>query len=216
MATSAVGICNLALAHLKVDQPIVSIQNPSDATEEAFARWYDIVRREALRMHSWNFARKRAQLNQATTQPAFGDVTAYNLPGDYIRLVSIVSNTALNTVPLGNAHFTIEGDDILVNNLVTESQSGVVLNIIYINDFTQTTKMTSDFQILLSLMLAERLSYLFTQSNSADQRIRSKLDEQILHVKSREGQENPPKVVQRIPSRMSRGLSDRNDLVVFN
>ncbi len=82
--TADIDICNLACDHCK-EAPITGIDPAKSEKEKLFARWYDTVRRQLLRMQPWQFAKKYKML------PRTGDgegqwADAYRLPVDFIRL----------------------------------------------------------------------------------------------------------------------------------
>ena len=81
-------ICNLSLDLLK-QNPLASITTPVTNSEFIFQRWYDTERQAALRAHPWKFATIRTTLTPTGVTPPFGYAQAYNLPNDYIRMVSI-------------------------------------------------------------------------------------------------------------------------------
>lgn len=196
MASSAVDICNLSLAFLKVDKRIVSIESPTKGIEEDFADWYDVVRKDALRSFPWSFARKRQQLTLTETQPVFGSYDAYRLPADYIRLVGVENSTEVGFNSFIQPDFyTIEGDELLFSNQFSVLTESGVLNLIYVYDLTEVVRMPSDFQTMVAMMLAHRLGYKFTQSNAAVQRIDNLLKDHMTSTAARMGQENPPKVI---------------------
>lgn len=184
-------LCNLALSYFKIDDPIESVSSPTDLTEEDFALWYDIVRRESLREASWGFARKRAQLNKATEQPAFGNTTAYNLPGDYIRIIGIYSFMERETQFLSSRFYTIEGDTIVITHLQKETHPEF-LNLVYIQDYTDVETMSPNFILYFAAALADRLSYKLTQSNATVQRLSERMRSDRLKALSAESQENAP------------------------
>ena len=103
----------MALDHLNV-KPIVSIETPSNSTEELCARWYDQSRREALRRYPWNFAAKRIILAPDATDPVFGYSKQFTLPADFIRMKYINQSVLVRDNPIPASSYTIEDNKILI------------------------------------------------------------------------------------------------------
>ena len=205
MTNSEVGICNLALSLLNVN-PITSIEVPDTANEELCALWYDQTRQEALRRQPWNFAVKRVVLAASSEQPAFGDGTFFNLPSDFIRMKWInESNLRLNdAVPHGR--YSIEGGKILLSNRL--SGDTAELRLVYISDFKTVSRMDAAFIGYFTHLLAQNLAYPVTQSNTTVERTNSLMERAETIARAIDGQDNPPKIIERsraIAARNSRG-----------
>lgn len=200
--SSEVDICNLALDYLN-QKPITSIETPTTATEELCARWYDITRKEALRRHPWNFASKRAVLAPNATAPAFGFNQAYNLPADYIRIMYINDSIILRDSPIPFDNYVIEGGQILIGN-ITGTDTGDQLNLIYVSDFTTVTQMDPSFIDYLATLLAFKLAYKVTNSNTSVDRMRTLMQEAESKARAADGQESPVRRVERSRNRRFR------------
>lgn len=212
--TSSTDIANLALDLLSAGT-VQDIENPSNATEELFARSYDLTRRKVLRMHPWNFATKRAQLAAASTTPEFGLDKEYQLPADFIRLLSITDENLQNDYPVGSRAFKVEGDKIR-----TESEffSSSVLNIIYIYDVTIVSQFDPLFIDLFVAELALANSFKITEGNADVQRLAELVKEKRNQALAADGQESPPVVVERSRNRHVRRnnySTDRSDRIIF-
>ena len=88
MATSKTEIANLALLKLGKN-PITNIEDTGDHHAAIIRQAWDILRDSELRNHAWLFALKRILLPALAALPAFGYGRAYQLPPDFLRLVSI-------------------------------------------------------------------------------------------------------------------------------
>lgn len=185
--TSAVDVCNLALDLLKQDA-ITSIDAPTGGTDVICARWYDHVRRAVLRKHPWNFAGTRATLAANATAPAFGYSQAYDLPNDFIRLLTIGDDT-LND--LQNA-YQIEDNQLLYS--AADSSS---LKIRYVYDFTNVALMDPLFVDVLAAELALRIAFKVTGSDEAGDKIKEHLKLIAPEAYAIDGQERPPIRIQR-------------------
>jgi len=189
--TSAVEICNLALDHIKVDgtDQVTNLDDPSINLEEVCARWYDATRRNLLRRHGWNFAIKRAIITKDATAPAFEFSDAYNLPNDYIRLVSLGAAGEFDDYVVENNQILMDRSDLY--------DSGDDLKIRYIYDHTSVAKFDPMFVTLLSLFLARELAYKLSGSNTVVQRLDNRIDTEIVDAFAADGQERPPKRIEK-------------------
>ena len=88
MATSVIEICNNALLDLGEDA-IMSLGDESKAAGLCNHRW-PAVRDAVLRAHPWNCAMAQAELAAATTAPLWKWEFKYNLPPDFLRVVTVV------------------------------------------------------------------------------------------------------------------------------
>ena len=215
--SSDVDIANLALDLLNVDQ-IGSIENPETSTEETMNRWYDQTRRQALRRHPWNFAVKRTILAPDATDPEFGWESAFSLPSDYIRLTHINESVSTLDNPIPASAYTVENDKILIGSLSTEDTTQ--LRLVYVSDFTNVPKMDPTFIDYFVALLAQNVSYKFTQQNSAVERVNALMERAETRARAMDGQENPPKRVQRSRNRAARrnvsGVRNFDGTIVFD
>lgn len=182
MALSAVDICNMALDHLKEDN-ISSIDPAESKVEVICARWYDLTRQIVLRKHPWNFSTKRVLLAKLVAAPEFGFAEQYELPSDFVRLVSIGEEYQVRD-------YQIEDNKILINH--TGSFTADTLALRYIYDFENVPEMDPLFIDLLALELAIRVSYQITGNRSAGQALMQMLKELAPDAYAIDGQERPP------------------------
>lgn len=139
---SIVGICNLGLIEIGED-PISALTDNRKAAILCNAR-YDQVRRDLLRSHTWNFARKRAQLAAVTVGPAFEYVNAYALPNDFLRVVELPDNI--------EAKWQVEGLQLLTDETAP-------LNLVYIYDCADPTVFDPMFVKALGYAMGEALAW---------------------------------------------------------
>lgn len=185
--SSAVDICNLALDHL-AQEAITSIDSPTTPTETVCARWYHAVRRAVLRANVWNFASARVAISRDAASPAFGYADAYNLPNNFIRL-SFIGNDSIMDY---KRKYEVEGRQLLLNNSTATS-----LNIGYIYDITNVNKFDALFIDLLAIELAWRMSYKFAVKSTLRQAIKDLREDINLLARGIDGQERPPKRIER-------------------
>lgn len=203
-------ICNLALDYLLQtnEESVSNIDSPTTTTEVICKRWYDEVRRAVLRKHPWNFAKKRVVLTQAATTPAFGYSNAYNLPNDFLRVLTLQNSNTFD--PYFSTDYEIEGGQILTNGDTDET-----LNLSYIWDFTNVGKMDALFIDLLAIELALRMAYKFTSSSTRAKELFEIRAVKLSEATSIDGQERPPKRVERsraLTARRRLGSNQRSDL----
>lgn len=146
MATSVVGICNIALGNLGAN--LISSLGETTAEATLCNVHWDNVRRSLLSAHPWNFAIKRQQLTALSTAPVYGYKYAYQLPSDCLRVLTVD----------GNYDYKIEGRRVLTN------ESTCFLKYVY--DNTDVTSWTDSFVDLASTRLQLELAYGITKSTS--------------------------------------------------
>lgn len=202
VASSPEDICNLALDDLK-QLPIKSITTPVSNTELICARNYDTIRRECLFDHPWKFAIKRIQLtpNPATT-PLFGYAYAYDLPSDYIRLIT-VGNDYIGDL---RTQYEIESNQLIaISGDVTFD--GTTKDVRYMMDAVDVTKFSPGFVIYLRLKLAIRMSNKFNVSTQIKTGLKEDFAEVATTARAVNGQESRIKRIQ-----FSRTLTKRRGL----
>lgn len=199
-AQSPVDICNLALDDLK-QRPITSIMTPVSDTEYVCVRNYDNVRREALFAHPWKFAITRIQLTpNPTTKPLFGYNYAFDLPNDYIRMISVGNDYYGSSL---THEREVESNQILANPLMewqliddTFVSVNPTIDLRYMRDVTDVTQMSPGFITYLRLLLAIRMSNKFSTSAVLKKGIMEDFAEVETAAKAINGQENRIKRIQ--------------------
>jgi hypothetical protein len=123
---------------------------------------YDQVVRAELEAHAWFFAKTQASLVESGTPPAHKFARAFQLPGDFLRLVeirdrwvfSVIRNVDTDPVPL----YELNGRTIL-------SDFGAPLPVTYIRDMTaDPTQWSPLFADVVSAALALKLAMPLTKS----------------------------------------------------
>jgi hypothetical protein len=199
--SSPVDICNLALDHLK-QRPINSIDTPVVDTEFIMARWYDTVRREALRSHPWKFAIRRMLLTpNPLTPPPFGFAYAYDLPVDYIRKISIgddyLGDLRVTHVIEDGQILTPSGSSAAFPNVEgSDPPDGTTLYFRYVYDCINVNKFDSLFVAFFALRLAIKLAPKFSISAALGQDLKIQYDEVNTEARAVNGQDAPIKRIQ--------------------
>ena len=202
--TGKVHICNLALDQLKQEY-IQSIDAPETWVAEVCAMHYDQARQEVLRKHPWNFAIKRDTLTKSATAPVFGWQAAYNLPNDFLRLISI-GDDSLNSI---RNHYQLENNQILGSDL--DSVTADTIQIRYVYDLTDITKFDPLFIKCLYLQMAINMAPRFSLTRAMLQELKEELTDVQPWATAVDGQERPPQRIQRskiIAARRGFGMGD--------
>lgn len=175
---SVVSICNAALIALGEDV-IVAL---TDNTKRAILcnAQYDQVRREVLRRHPWSCAQAKAQIAASTTPPAFGRRNAFQVPADFIRLWD-----------LDDEKFDAMGWELVGDTIQTDDDGP--LNLVYVCDLQDTTRMDALLVRCISLSLAVRLAKPLTQSDGILQGVKADLAEIMPDARLVTSQESSPK-----------------------
>jgi hypothetical protein len=176
--SSAVQICNLALAHLGDTATVSSIDPPEGSAQaEHCSRFYPIAVDSLLEMHYWNFTMRRVVLASLTSVwPEW--LYAYAVPSDANNLISVLPpdsvddystkfsptdtpNFAHNYSPMIAAGryapqpYTLETLDNGTQVLYTNQENAVLRYTAHITDPTQFSPL---FVMTLSYHLASMLA----------------------------------------------------------
>ena len=199
--SSDVDVSNLSLSMLNVKR-ISTIENPVTPTEELMSLWYDQTRRQALRRHPWNFAGTRIILAPDSEDPLFGYSAQFTLPSDYIRIMYLNESVIQFDSPVSSNRYTVEGGKIKIGGLLGADPTQ--LQLIYVKDFTSVPQMDPLFIDYFSTLLAQNVSYKLTQQNSAVERVNALMEQAEERARSMDGQENPPRRIERSRNRRAR------------
>ena len=150
---SRTAIANLALGHFG-QYRIDDLDEPSP-TAEAVRDCWDICRDATLRANQWNFATAIARLNQLATVPIFGWAFQWQLPPDFLKLVSC--NSVLSGTR--DTEFTIRGQTLLTNDKQADIE--------YIKIIRETELWDPQFVTAFALALAEMVAPRLTLSTNA-------------------------------------------------
>lgn len=207
-----IDICNAAIMRLGGQQVLSLTQNSVEAM--ACNSQYDIVRRDLLRSHTWNFAMKRMSLAQDLNPPLFSYDFSYTLPTDCLRVVATKDQldaylfnyggdfngwiTVSNKVDYAIADsYKIEGRKILSND--------GTMSILYISDITDTTMFDSSFVELMSVRLAMVISYRITGSIQARKDLADEFNYLLTVAQQNNGQEGTRERIEMSSWLVSRG-----------
>lgn len=191
-------ICNLALDDLK-QAPVKSISTPTSTTEQICARQYDAARREALFAHPWKFAIFRTQLTPNPVPPLFGYLYAYDLPTDYIRMVTVGDDYIGDLIDAyeveNNQLLAIAGDVVF---------DGTTKDVRYIRDVTTVSKFSPGFITYFRLLLAIRMGNKFNVSTAIKTELKADFELARTEARAINGQESKIKRIQHSRTLMKR------------
>lgn len=168
--TSEVGICNGALTKVG-EETIISLGEDSKAARLCNLM-FDRLRDAVLRAHPWNFAIKRVELAELTTNPIFGFASQFQLPTNCLRVL----RTDEDQIP-----HQIEGRVLLTD-------AGTV-QIKYISQITDANQFDSLFVQALEDRIAAELGYSLSDNRALSVDMRAKYKETLREARAMDGQE---------------------------
>jgi len=174
--SSQIGITNRALTFLGTD-PISSIDEDSREARLVNAQW-DEARQATLFDHPWNFAIKRASLAQLAETPVYGYSAKYQLPNDYLRVISTGNDPT---------DYVIESDTLL-----TDDGS---ISVRYISDVTKSGYFSAGFAEAFAKRLAYELAYPLTGNRALAEQMWNLYQVAINKAKSGDAQEGTPRKI---------------------
>lgn len=143
-------ICNAALIRLG-GEPISSINEESRAADLCKWKW-DSCRRRLAAARPWNFEIKRVKLAQAAAMPEYGYAYAYDLPTDFVGIVSVHPK---------DAKYLLEGPQLLAD----EEE----IYIRYKSDVSKAGLFSQEYAQVLDALIAFEISYALTGSKTMQQ-----------------------------------------------
>lgn len=181
---SEVGICKLAMSLLGEKQ-IGSIDSPTTKPEIACSIWYDHSRKQALALHTWNEASKRASIPAASAAPAFGYDRAFPVPNDFIAL-NYIGEEVYDRLD----EYVIETHSDGNTSILCDEDAPLKIN--YVWDLTNVRKMSSTLIGVIAARVAINTCYDITGSNQNVSRAEEYEIKMINEAKSVDGQQRPP------------------------
>ena len=197
--SSQIELVNMALAEVAEVAPLSDINE--DSTPARLVRvHYAASVREVLREGLWKAARTSAVLAEITTAPEFGWDKAYQLPNDFVRLVSF---NEISTDDVTEELFEIRGDQLLTDE--TEAK------IVYVRDVTIAEGDINALDALLTravvLNLAMKLAWPLQQSRTLQENLELRFREAVRKAKAADARDEFKPLVNRSAS--SRWIGSR-------
>lgn len=176
MALTSIAICSRALIKLGAD----SITSFEDGTAEAevAASLYGLIRDALISAHPWSFATGQVELAQLASEPVADFAHAYQLPSDFLRVLSAGVSGRGRGIDYRIAERRLHTD-----------VSSVTLTYIFRPD-EQTFPPFFD-QALISRLAAEFCIPL-TDSTSRSEALRKVAEDEFQRAKSIDGQQESP------------------------
>lgn len=187
-------IANAALDRVGQNQ-IISLDDNTTSARKAKLHIYEAIR-QVLRAGRWKSATKQATPAQLTDTPLFQWSYAYQLPGDFIRMVSVISGTIPDpSVPppdsVFNNAFEIPEYSIQGKTVLTQE---TVLQINYVADLTMAGNDVNVTDAALTelfiLNLAQTLCWPFQQSNTLRQSLLQEFTLKMRAAKNTDAQDS--------------------------
>lgn len=179
MAASLTDVYNLALTYLGAQ----TVQSPTENSRNARALSgvYDITRQSELRKKpSWNFSIKMAQLPASSTTPLFDRAYSYPLPSDFLAMHEPYPESNNN-----------DRDWVIQNGQIYTNDNAI--NLRYVSDVTDVSKMDPLFQKSLAAQLAVTTCDTITQSNSKLQANQTRYEDAIQEARKANSFDNVAK-----------------------
>lgn len=190
--TSEVGIANRALSRLG-EGSISNIETPTTKVENLVANCFGDIRQSLLRGFVFNFSKKRTAINKITdSEPPFDYSTYYQLPADFLRLLSIEGDSPR----WQDLYRETDGDRILYDSTADS------INLRYVADVTDVTKWDALFKDCMVLKLAIELAPSVCSKSTSQivQVLEEQFTDALRKAVAVDGQENPVDIIQRSPT----------------
>jgi hypothetical protein len=172
VATSEIDIVNGALLHCGL-KPISSFTENSDAARAATVL-YPGARDAMLRMHQWNWAKRRAVLVQDTVNPSSGFDYQYILPADFLMMMKTDDP---------HTDWSIEGERLLSNE--------TAVTISYIAVVTDPNKWDGLFREALEHWLASKFAGALRNAPQVSRALEEEYKELLRLARVQNSHENP-------------------------
>lgn len=165
MANSATKICNLAL--LKLGQKRITDITEDSPTARKCNEIYEQVRDELEQAgpeKGWKFCQQLISISVSADEPAFRYDYQYQIPADYLRMVSVEAGGEIIT------DATRKGDFILTNLESSE------IDLEYVKHVTDEAKFPPHFIKVFAIKIAIELAYNLLQSDKIAEKLEIRLE----------------------------------------
>ena len=170
MSVSTVDIVNTALDYIG-QSTLTSLEEANPVAEKARRLW-PVCLDEVLRAHFWKCAGAREKLPRLAARPAFGFESAFQLPGDFLRLIA--------TDP-ENARVRVEGRALLAD----EKE----ISILYVRRLEDPTQYDSTLRQCLALKMAAMMAYGATASTAFAQGLEAQYRDRLREARAYDSME---------------------------
>lgn len=166
---------------------------------------YTEVLEDLLRSHPWNFATKRQQLAQSSTDPAFEFDNAFVLPSDWLRTISVHDNNA------GHGTVLYRMEQIAGQLALVASSDAIYLR--YVARVTDPNLMAADFRRAFEVSLARDFAVPIAGSNTMKDQYSADATRAIARARSSDAMGSFPEFRPRGSWASSRGGFRRSDFL---
>jgi hypothetical protein len=160
---------------------IISLDDGTPAAKKVKQHIYQAIR-ETLELGKWKCARKPLVLGQLTETPVSGWTYAYQLPGDYLRMVSFNDTDPCNVIE--------ELYDINGRKLYTDETTATI---VYVCDLSMNGNNIADAGAklvqLMSVALAQKIAWSFQQSVTLKQSLEQEYAVRLRKALAQDAQE---------------------------
>jgi hypothetical protein len=187
--SSLVEIANSAL-DLVGQQQIMGLDDETTAARKANLHIYDAIR-EVLAVGRWKSAQAQSSLSRLADAPTFGWLYAYQLPNDYLAMVSVNDNDPGDVL--------LDLWDIQGRTLLTDETA---VDLTYIKDLTSTGNDINAASPWLTecfkLKLATKLAWVFQQSRTLRESLLVEYREKLRFALGRDARESRKPLVNQL------------------
>ncbi|KUR80910.1 hypothetical protein [Novosphingobium sp. FSW06-99] len=174
---SKIAIYNLVAGHLGQDE-VLSFP-AIGPLGDAIAMFWETARENTLRANTWHCARTRVTLAPTAVPPAFGYTNAFNLPGDFVRIVQV------SISGFGDFRDYVREGRQLLSNFAP-------LNLVYVYDLKEVDYFDADLAMAFSLMIAGLAAEKVTGDGDLGQRLIQQFHDKYDDAAQADGMEDPP------------------------
>lgn len=155
-------IINIALGRAHINARLTDLSTDTTSEAKAARDVYEGVRDALLRKYLWSFAKKRVELAEVVTAPAFGVERAFALPADFLRVISLHPSDS-NFAKIRYGLETVEVAGFPTRVIVTNATT---LFLLYVAKQTSTELMDPMFRDVLAWELGEHFALVVQKSNA--------------------------------------------------
>lgn len=159
---SETGIVNIGLARAQIRARLTALGTDTSAEAKVARDVYYDMRDALLRQYLWSFAKKRVQLAQVVTTPAFGFDYGYAMPADFLRVISVHPSDANNSI----CRYKVETLSVSSTDTLVLLANTTTLYLRYVAKVESAALMDPMFRDVLSWRLAEHFANAIRESAS--------------------------------------------------
>jgi hypothetical protein len=185
-AETPTSICNIALARCGATE-ISSFENDQSREAVLCRRLFHPARRMALVAHHWNGAKRAAQLTENTdVTPVFWSY-AYDLPDDFLRMISVHPSNDLNS----ETPYALQNANDADADMVLMADANQIY-VQYVFDNDDVTSLSQGFREVLNFVLARDLCMSLGKSTSKYELTNREYRRALTMAKSIDGMQDYP------------------------